>query len=88
MAEAGVFTVKAVGAVPTHPLSALGSTEARLTQTASVYVIAARPVGTVAHTLTVPPITTHLTLLTAPVEIQHMHTNQDTLRNQSGITYL
>lgn len=74
VAEAGVFTVKAVGAVPTHPLSALGSSEARLTQTASVDVIAASPVGTVAHTLTVPPITTHLTLLTAPVSSEAFST--------------
>lgn len=66
IAEATVFTGQAVGAMRTHPLSALGSSEARLTQTAPVYVIAACAVGTVTHTFTVSPVSAHRTLLTAP----------------------
>ena len=61
-----MFTGKAVGAVRTHPLPAVWSTEARLAQTASVDVVAARSVGAVTHAFTVLPIAADRTLLTAP----------------------
>lgn len=65
--QAVLFTVHAKGSISTHPLRALGSPEARLTQAAAIDVIAACTISAVTHTLTVLPIAPHCTLFVTPL---------------------
>lgn len=66
LAETAAFTVHAVFARCAHPVPAVWPAEARLAQAASVDVVAARAVGTVAHTFTVLTIGACSTLLVTP----------------------
>lgn len=79
LTETWLLTVNAKGPVCTHSVSAIRAPETRLTQTASVNVIAAGPIGTVTHTFTVLPKAAHGTLLTTPAEKQQSVTWSDNL---------
>lgn len=67
LAETGAFTVHAIFAQCTHPVPAVWPTEARLAQAASIDVVAACTISTVAHTFTVLAVSACSTLLIAPV---------------------
>lgn len=67
LAETGAFTVHAIFARCAHPVPAVGTTEARLAQAASINVVAACTISTVAHTFAVLTISACSTLLIAPV---------------------
>lgn len=66
LAEAGAFAVHAVLSRRAHPVSAVRPAEARLAQAAAVDVVAARPVGAVAHALAVLTVGARSALLVAP----------------------
>lgn len=70
--EAALFTVYAEGSINAHPLRALWSPEARLTQAATIDVIATCPIRAVTHTLTVLPIAPNCTLFITPVKWEHV----------------
>lgn len=67
LAETRALTVHAIYAVWAHPVPAVRTAEARLAQTGSIDVVAARTVSTVAHAFAVLSVTTCSTLLLTPV---------------------
>lgn len=74
LAEARALTVHAVCSGCAHPVPAVWTAEARLTQAGSIDVVAARPVSTVTHTLTVLPVGACSTLLITPVTSETLST--------------
>lgn len=66
LTETRALTVHAIYAVWAHPVPAVRTAEARLAQTGSIDVVAARTVSTVAHAFTVLSVTTCSTLLLTP----------------------
>lgn len=89
LAETGAFAVHAVFARETHPVPAVWTAEARLTKAASVDVVAACAVSTVAHAFAVLAVGACSALLVAPEdsnESVNMHTNHKT-ESKTSILY-
>lgn len=82
LAEAGAFTVHAVFARCTHPVPAVWTTEARLTQAASIDVVAACTVSAVAHTFAVLTVSACSALLIAP-EDSNTECGTDAQKNET-----
>lgn len=66
LTETRAFTVHAIFARLAHPVPAVWTTEARLTETASINVVAACTISTVTHTFTVLTIGACSTVLVTP----------------------